>query len=74
MQAHEIHSHEWWWQHELIWIIFVLVLIALALISVRPLIRSWLTRQNPEEIVRRRFARGEVDEEEFGKILKRLRG
>ncbi|MBN9617684.1 MAG: hypothetical protein BGO25_19910 [Acidobacteriales bacterium 59-55] len=74
MQAHEIHWHEWWWPHELIWIIFVLVLVALVLVSVRPLIRSWLIRQNPEEIVKWRFARGEVDEEEFEKILKRLRG
>ena len=51
-----------------------LALVALVLVSVRPLIRSWLIRQNPEEIVKWRFARGEVDEEEFEKILKRLRG
>lgn len=74
MQPHEIYWHGWWWPHELMWIVFVLVLVALVLVSVRPLIRSWLTRQDPEEILKRRFARGEVGEEEFQKILKRLRG
>jgi len=74
MQPHEIYWHGWWWPHELMWIVFVLVLVALVLFSVRPLIRSWLTRQNPEEILKRRFARGEVDEEKFEQIRKRLRG
>ena len=74
MQPHDIHWHGWWWPHELIWIVFVIVLVALVLVFLRPLIRSWLTRQDPEEILKRRFARGEVGEEEFQKILNRLRG
>ena len=74
MQPHEIYWHGWWWPHELMWIVFVLVLVALVLVSIRPLIRSWIARQDPEEILKRRFARGEVDEEKFEKILKRLRG
>lgn len=74
MQPHEIYWHGSWWPHELMWIVFVLVLVALVLVSIRPLIRSWIARQDPEEILKRRFARGEVDEERFEQILKRLRG
>lgn len=74
MQATEMYRHEWLWPHDLIWIVFASVVVVLVLVSIRPLIRSWLTRQIPEEILKRRFARGEIDEETFEKVLKRLRG
>lgn len=70
----EVYRHGWLWPHDLIWIIFASVVVALVLLSIRPLIRSWLARQDPEEILKRRFARGDIDEETFEKTLKRLRG
>lgn len=68
----EMYRHGWLWPHDLIWIIFALVVVVLVLVSIRPVIRSWLARQRPEEILKRRFAQGEIDEETFERILKRL--
>lgn len=69
-----MYRHGWLWPHDLIWIVFASVVVALVLVSIRPLIRSRSKRQDPEEVLKRRFARGEIDEETFEKVLKRLRG
>jgi uncharacterized membrane protein len=63
----------WWWPHELIWGILILIVVVIVLVAVWPLLRAAAHHRDPESILRQRFARGEVDEEQFERMLKRLR-
>ncbi|MFQ5816394.1 MAG: SHOCT domain-containing protein [Terriglobia bacterium] len=65
-----------WWQMGWMWVFWVLVIVALFLfvrwitISARD---SEKTREPPEEILKSRYARGEIDKEEYERRLHDLR-
>ncbi len=54
------------------WIVAVLVALV-ALYFWRDKRGSTLTRESPEETLKRRFARGEIDEETYQRMLRELR-
>ena len=69
---HEIYWHGWW-PHELMWIVVVLFVAVLALVILRPVIRSLVLRLDPEQILKRRYARGDIGKEEYETRLSDLR-
>jgi putative membrane protein len=66
-------SMYWGW-----WVVWAILLIVLAWIAFVPGARrgdkSSSEDVSPEEILKRRFARGEIGEEEFERRMKKLRG
>jgi len=67
--------HGWWMGS--MWLFWVVIIVALIWIVVRSAssarnLRE--TQRTPEEILRERFARGEIDTEEFQRRLEVLRG
>ncbi|MDE3181723.1 MAG: hypothetical protein KGM47_18920 [Acidobacteriota bacterium] len=73
MHLHAMYGQGWWWPHELIWAVVILVLAAMALAILAPATRSWLARWDPEQIFKRRYAQGEVDGEGYERALADLR-
>ena len=64
--------HGWMW---LWWVLVLLVIVAVAIWLLRAA-RSASDRprdQSPEQILKQRFARGEIDEQEYEEKLKQLR-
>lgn len=62
-----------WWPHEFFWGILVLIVVVIVLAAVRPWLRAAAAQREPEGILKRRFARGELNEEQFEQMMKRLR-
>ena len=73
-----------WWHHEgfgwfavfggLLWLILLGVIIYLLISLVAPGREPGHREEDPLEIAKRRYAKGEIAREEFGQILKDLTG
>ncbi len=70
-----MHGYGWWGMGWM-WIIWLLIIVVLVFL-VRWLIVSTRNRsessESPEQILKRRYARGEIDREEFEQKLRDLR-
>jgi len=54
----------WWWLMGIGWLIFLAVLVVVGVVLVRHL-TSGHTRGSADDVLAQRFARGEIDEEEY---------
>ena len=63
----------WWWVMGIGWLIFLAVLVVLAVVLVRGLTNG-RARGNADDILAERFARGEIDEDEYRRRRSALRG
>lgn len=65
-----------WWGMGWMWIFWILVLVGLVFL-IRWLVLSSTSgnrsKDTPEEILKRRYARGEITQEEYQRMLKDLR-
>lgn len=65
-----------WWHAGGMWFFWLVVFAAVSLaivVAVRAMRRSEPPRESPEEILKGRFARGEIDREELERAMKDLR-
>ena len=63
----------WWWVMGIGWLIFLAVLVVLAVVLVRGF-TSDRARGSADDILAERFARGEIDEDEYRRRRSALRG
>lgn len=74
MPLHAMPGYRSWWTHDLIRAgVVVLAALALALAVAASAARSWAARWNPEQILKRRYAQGNVEKEEYERALADLR-
>lgn len=57
-----------------VWLILLVVIVAAAVLFARGLRRGGGGPEGPEETLKRRFANGEIDEDEYRRKLDLLRG
>lgn len=65
-----------WWHIGGMWLLWLAVLVivgGLILFATRSLKRSEPSGESPEEILKKRYARGEIDREEYERAMKDLR-
>jgi putative membrane protein len=62
----------WWWVMGIGWLVFLAILVTLAVVLVRHFTAT-AGRRSAEDILAERFARGEIDEEEYRRRLSALR-
>jgi putative membrane protein len=55
----------WWWVMGIGWLIFLAVVVVLVVLVVRHFTADAPRRGNAEDLLAQRFARGEIDEEEY---------
>jgi putative membrane protein len=55
----------WWWVMGVGWLVLLAAFVVLAVVLVRHFTQTSGTRHGAEEVLAERFARGEIDEEEF---------
>lgn len=70
-----MHWNTWWhgggmW---LFWLVVFAVVSVAIILAVRSLRRSEPPRESPEEILKKRFARGDIDRAEYEEAMKDLR-
>lgn len=71
-----MESMGWWmWWMPLAWVLGLALLIALAWVILRTTgaFPGRSTEENPEQILKRRYARGEIDREEYERRLADIR-
>jgi putative membrane protein len=64
----------WWWVMEIGWLIFLAVVVVLGVLLVRHLTSRPARGSSAEDILAERFARGEIDEDEYRQRRSALRG
>lgn len=63
------------WHMGFMWVLLAILLIGALLVLMRLLANAANRRvESPEEIVRRRYAAGEIDSETYARVLAELRG
>jgi putative membrane protein len=68
-------DHGWWWAVGIGWLVFLALLAVLAFVLVRQLgDRRGPRTATPHEVLDERFARGEIDEDEYRRRRDALRG
>ena len=70
-----MHWDSWWhaggmW---LIWLVVIAVISVAIYLAARAMTRSEPPRESPEEILKKRFARGDIDREQYEQAMKDLR-
>jgi putative membrane protein len=55
----------WWWVMGIGWLVLLAAFVVLAVVLVRHLTRTSPTRHGAEDVLAERFARGEIDEDEY---------
>lgn len=55
----------WWWVMGIGWLIFLALLVVLSVVLVRHFTQSGPSRRAAEDVLAERFARGEIDEDEY---------
>lgn len=70
-----MYPHYYWWHMGWMWLFWVVVIVAIVL-----LVRAFTSpgqagepRDTPEQILKRRYARGEIEKEEYERRLSDLR-
>ena len=64
----------WWWVMGIGWLIFLAVIVVLGVLLVRHLTNGPGRGSSAEDVLAERFARGEIDEEEYRRRRTALRG
>ena len=65
----------WWWVMGIGWLVFLALVVVLVVILVRHFTQNRPTRSSTAEaVLAERFARGEIDEDEFRRRRDALRG
>jgi putative membrane protein len=64
----------WWWAMGIGWLIFLALLVVVTVVLVRHYTQRNPTQQRAEDILAERFARGEIDDDEYRKRRDALRG
>jgi len=65
-----------WWGMGWMWIFWILIIVVLLLLVrwlIIPARGSDLSSESPEQILKKRYARGEIDKEEYERRLEDLR-
>ena len=55
----------WWWVMGIGWLVLLAAVVVLGVVLVRHFTQTSQTRHGAEDVLAERFARGEIDEEEF---------
>ena len=55
----------WWWVMGVAWLVFLAAVLVVAVVLVQHLVRSSSRRAGAEDVLAERFARGEIDEQEY---------
>ena len=63
----------WWWVMEIGWLMFLALIVVLAVVFVRGFTND-RPRGSADDILAERFARGEIDEDEYRRRRSTLRG
>jgi putative membrane protein len=72
-----MYGHGWWWHPAGFWILWIVLIIVLVFLVVRSQGVSVRGREAPPEsaevILKKRYARGEIDKDEYDRKLTDLR-
>lgn len=64
----------WWWVMGIGWLVVLAGIVILAIVVVRHFTQNVPVRGGAEDVVAERFARGEIDEDEYRRRRDALRG
>jgi putative membrane protein len=63
----------WWWVMGVGWLVFLALVVVLSVVLVVHFTQQGRTRRSAEDVLAERFARGEIDEDEYRKRRDALR-
>jgi putative membrane protein len=64
----------WWWVMGIGWLVILAVVVVLAVVLVRHFTQTSRPASSAEDVLAERFARGEIDEQEYRRRRDALRG
>jgi putative membrane protein len=64
----------WWWVMGIGWLVVLVTIVVLAVVLVRHFTQNAPARRGAEDVRAERFARGEIDEDEYRRRRDALRG
>jgi putative membrane protein len=64
----------WWWVMGIGWLVVLAAIVVLAVVLVRHFTQNVPGQRGAEEVLAERFARGEIDEDEYRRRRDTLRG